>query len=69
MEDLTQYLVQNKHTLNLSEVSRRAGLSPQYLKHVVAGRRRLTPHAEDLIRPVIAKILCTQVEGSSDASR
>jgi len=43
--DLTQYLRKHKEELNLADISRKSGLSSAYLKHVVAGRRNLTPHA------------------------
>jgi len=60
MENLTNYLVRNKDTLNLSEISRLAGYSPQYLKHVVAGRRNLTSGAEKAVRIVLDDITTTK---------
>lgn len=56
MEDLTHYLVRYKDELNLSDISRKAGLSSQYLKHVVRGRRKLSPDAERRVRKVLEPI-------------
>lgn len=42
-------LIQDKEILNIAELSRRIGYSSQYLKHVVAGRRRLSRRAEKLL--------------------
>ena len=60
MTTLIPRLIQDKDSLNLSELSRRIGYSPQYLKHVVAGRRRLSRRAERLLN-VELEGLCTRL--------
>jgi len=53
MSDLLAFLRSQDHQLNLSDISRRAGYSSSYLKHVVAGRRCFNRFARRKVRRVL----------------
>lgn len=53
MDDLLNFIREHKEELNLSDISRKSGYDPSYLKHVVAGRKRLTETATQRIKPVL----------------
>ena len=57
MQDLAAFIRKHRKELNLSEISRRSGLSDQYLKHIAAGRRPLTEGSEKAIRPVLEAMI------------
>jgi len=54
--ELLNFLQTHRHTLNLSEVSRLAGYSNSYLKHVLAGRRCFNASAQRKVKIVIVEL-------------
>lgn len=56
MSDLLASLQRQRHALNLAEISRLAGYSSSYLKHVVAGRRCFNKSAQRRVRKAVDSI-------------
>jgi hypothetical protein len=52
-----EFLQTHRDTLNLAGISRQAGYSSGYLKHVLARRRLFTPSAQRKIKAVIIDLI------------
>ena len=68
MSDLLASLRQDKHALNLAEISRRAGYSSSYLKHVIAGRRCFNKSAQRRVRKAVASLAVNLSEAVKEDS-
>lgn len=62
---LLAYLQHHRQELNLAQISRRAGLDPSYLKHVIAGRLTMSEESERKVHAVLLEMgIATMLESS-----
>jgi hypothetical protein len=67
MNPILEFLQTHRQTLNLAKISRLAGYSSGYLKHVLAGRRLFNQNAQQKVKAVIVDLIEAASKAVKDA--